>query len=722
VIQFGTNLPFLFYGDVGRNAWGWRGFATNGFIPAQGFVDVRRVVSNPVTGRPGLVFSADIDAQNPACSSGAASTEPAVSMPVACPRIPAGTLLNLEGVMVRARLCFPAGSAGPDHAPNTFQFTFASQVGNVSASLLSPPVNIDPVWEGRAADLDFRVSSTGPGEFSGTFDATRVSSAGLKITANPSAGGFRIQGDFILESLLFETTPPLVYDFAEPLLERHFRATRALSIRLNPAPPLIRVFTLVDGRAGIVWSEDGPQGLDSFVFRDFDALVDAAERTQVELLPVLLDFNWSRRAKIAGGVQIGGRSYVIRDAALRQKFVANIVEPILTRYGNHPSIRAWEIMNEPEWVVSGIPGYQPDPQKYDVVALADMREFFRSCIEAVRRQTRHDVTIGSAHRSWVSLWKDTGVTVHSWHYYDSDASEPFPWRPKEQLQLVGPVFVTEVPTAQTQQAPGDYLRATRQGGYDALCLWSCRAQDVFSDFPAATVDLVSRIPQLYSVSNAASYGYPAVLAPELLVALFGANLAPASLDGVMVTVEDSSSKLHEARILFVSPDQVNCLMPWGVSTGRAILTMSRVDGGFASLDVQVNPVAPGLFTANGDGKGVAAAFLTRVAHGQVVRTEPLYRCDATGRNCQPVPFRFGPEGEDAFLILYATGLRARPGSVIVRVADRDLSPIYAGPQNQYDGLDQVNTLLPRGLAASGLIELKLVVDGLSSNSGSIHIE
>ena len=572
-MQFGTNLPYLFYGDVGANAWGWRGFATDGFIPAGGFVDVHRVLSNPVTGRPGLVFSADIDARNPARSSGTASTEPAVSMPVACPRIPAGTRLNLEGVTVRALLCFPAGSAGPEHARNSFQFTFASQSGSSSGTLLSNPVTIDPSWEGRAAELEFRVTSAG------LFDAAHVSSIGFKITANPSAAGAGIRGDFILENLALETNPPIVYDFAESILDRHFRATRALSIGLSPAPPLIRVFTLIDGRAGIVWAADGsPLALDDYVFRDFDALVEAAERSQVELLPVILDFHWSSVARIVGGVQLGGRSNVIRDPVLRQKFLTNVLEPILTRYGNHPSIRAWEIMNEPEWVTSGIEGFNPNPQKFDIVALVVMQEFFRGCIEAVRRLTRHDVTVGSAHRSWVSLWKDTGVTLHSWHYYDSDTAEPFPWRPKEQLQLAGPVYVTEVPTAGTQHRAGDFLKASRQGGYDGLCLWSCRAPDIFSDSPAAALDLTGRIPQITSVRIAAN----------LRITVLGENLAPASVDGVTVSIQDSTSTTQEGRLLFVSPDRIDCLFPASVTNGSATLTVSRLDGGFAAVDVVVN--------------------------------------------------------------------------------------------------------------------------------------
>ena len=730
-MQFGTNLPFIHYGDVGRNAWGWRGYSTEGFIPSRGFYDVKRVLSNPVSGGPALVLSADIIAQDPLLSSGDVTTELAVSMPVSCPKIPQGTRLNLEGVTVRLRLCVPAGSAG-----HTLQFVFTSQAEKTLGTLHSEPFSIEANWEGRFVDLAFRVSNTGPGLRNSAFDAARVAFAGFTVVANPVASGARIQGDFLVESFIFETTPPIRYDFAASLVERHFQATRELSARLTSEPPLARVFTLVDGRAGILWNPDGsPGGLDDRVFRDLDALVDSAERAQVQLLPVILDFKWACIGKDNGGVRLGGRSNVIRDRFLRQKFVDNVLDPILERYGNHPSVRAWEIMNEPEWVLSGLPGRPADTTKFEPIPLDDMRDFFRVCAQSVRRLTRHDATVGSARRSWVTLWKDVGLTLHCWHYYDSDPDDGFPWRGILDLGLQGPVLVTEVPTAGTRQRASDYLRAARNGGYHALCLWSCRAQDTFSDLPAAIADLESHVPQISMVVNGASYQSAMPIAPDSWLVLFGSKLAPSTttapggslpafLNGVKVRITDSSGGVHEGGLHFVSAGQINCLVPSSVRTGPAKLAVSRLDGGLATVDISVETVSPGLFTANADGKGVAAAQFARVVNGRIIRTDPAYRCDANGKNCRPLPLRFGPANEESVLILFGTGIRHRSAqsAVTVLLEDRELSVEYAGPQNQFQGLDQVNVALPRDLVGSGEIAVRLRVDGLSSNAAAIHIE
>ncbi|MEK7408099.1 MAG: hypothetical protein AAB225_23755, partial [Acidobacteriota bacterium] len=709
-MPIGGNLPFVHYGDLGCNAWGCRGFSTEGFVAetyvnSQCFTDVQRVASNPISGRPALAITANCVGQHPNLANGEVYTEALISLPVACPKVEANALMSLEGVTARLRLCFPPGSAGPDSARNGFQFLFKSRIRNEFPSLYSDWMNIDPAWEGRCVDLSFGVSTSGPGQRFGSFDATRVALVGFKIGTNSASPTARIQGQFYLERFVLEANPPIIYDFEVPLLEKNFRAIRDLALGMGAPRSIVRVFLLVDGRSGIVWAADGSvQRLDDRVFRDFDALVSSAGQAQVLLVPVLLDFTWFSRARQESGVQLGGRSYVIRGPAVRQTLLDRAIEPLLQRYGNHSSILAWECINEPEWVSTGITGFQPNLQEHDPVALSEMREFVRLCADSVRRFTRHGVTVGSARRSWVQLWKDLGLTLHSFHYYDSDP-EPFPWRASRDLQLDQPVMVTEVPTAKSRIKTGDYLRAARQGGYDGLCFWSCRGRDEATDFPAAAADLLARVPQMTAagLSNAASFLGGRPLAPDAWFALFGRNLAPAlaqasgtplpaSLDGTTVTLTDSMGTQRPAHLLFVAPGQVNFLVPAESRSGSATLTVSRLDGGSATVEIQIVPVSPGLFAANADGRGAAAALVTRVRGESVISTELAFRCDATGGNCQAAPFDFGPEGEEAILILFGTGIRNRPGltAVSVRVGGRELTPLFAGAQGAFEGLDQVN--------------------------------
>ena len=47
---------------------------------------------------------------------------------------------------------------------------------------------------------------------------------------------------------------------------------------------------------------------------------------------------------------------------------------------------------------------------------------------------------------------------------------------------------------------------------------------------------------------------------------------------------------------------------------------------------------------------------------------------------------------------------------------------YAGPQNVYEGLDQINLKLPRSLAGAGLVDIELVVDGVPANVVQVRIK
>ena len=44
----------------------------------------------------------------------------------------------------------------------------------------------------------------------------------------------------------------------------------------------------------------------------------------------------------------------------------------------------------------------------------------------------------------------------------------------------------------------------------------------------------------------------------------------------------------------------------------------------------------------------------------------------------------------------------------------EIAADYAGPQNEFSGLDQVNLKLPKSLAGNGLVSVNLVVDGESA--------
>lgn len=209
----------------------------------------------------------------------------------------------------------------------------------------------------------------------------------------------------------------------------------------------------------------------------------------------------------------------------------------------------------------------------------------------------------------------------------------------------------------------------------------------------------------------------APVAPDSIVATFGQSLAtgtasadtqplPETLLGTTVSVRDSAGVTRNAPLLFVSPGQINHLIPAGTAAGEATIQIRSGAGALSTGTVQILSVAPSIFTANQEGAGVAAGAALRVTNQGVQTFEPLATL-LDGRFISR-PIDLGPEGERVFLVLFLTGVRNAPNTdgndengsaenVRVLVGGILQTPLFSGAQGTFAGLDQVNVEIPRTL-------------------------
>jgi uncharacterized protein (TIGR03437 family) len=241
------------------------------------------------------------------------------------------------------------------------------------------------------------------------------------------------------------------------------------------------------------------------------------------------------------------------------------------------------------------------------------------------------------------------------------------------------------------------------------------------------------VPAAAAVVSSANFA-PKV-ASESLVSAFGLNLVtttviatmtplPTSLGGATVRLRDSSGQEKFAPLFFVSPGQINFQITPGLLTGTVLVNIGNSDGLVATGSMLVESVAPGLFAANGTGQGLAAAVALRIKSNGAQSYEPVTRFDAASGQIVAVPIDLGPATDQVFLILYGTGIRFRSSlsAVIYNTGGVTGTPGYAGPQNDFVGLDQINVPLSRSLVGRGVASVFLTVDGKMSNTLTVSIK
>jgi|HubBroStandDraft_1064217.scaffolds.fasta_scaffold18451_1 uncharacterized protein (TIGR03437 family) len=212
-----------------------------------------------------------------------------------------------------------------------------------------------------------------------------------------------------------------------------------------------------------------------------------------------------------------------------------------------------------------------------------------------------------------------------------------------------------------------------------------------------------------------------VLAPAAIASMYGSNLAaatqqaqslppPTMLGGVTVMLKDSSGNVFPAPLFYVSPNQVNWLVPQNAAIGVATVTLTN--GSITSTGTAlISSTAPGLYTANETGQGPAAA---QVTDGQTYSN--TFQCNFAG-SCSLIAIDIASQ---PYLILYGTGIRGTAqANVNVKIGNINAPVAYAGAQGAYAGLDQVNVALPPALKGRGQLVVTITANGQATNMAQL---
>jgi uncharacterized protein (TIGR03437 family) len=256
------------------------------------------------------------------------------------------------------------------------------------------------------------------------------------------------------------------------------------------------------------------------------------------------------------------------------------------------------------------------------------------------------------------------------------------------------------------------------------CPWSSR---LLREIPAPTSGS--------GLTNVSGASYERVgLTPDSIASAFGSNLAlrtekaeslplPLALAGTTVTIKDSLGVARLAPLFYVSPLQVNYLIPPDTAVGFASITVTNANGIAVTEWTQILHVAPGIFTANSDGQDAPAGWAVHVKADGSQRLEPLARFDPPHNRFVPAEIDLGPDGEQVFLTLFGTGLRRSRAELAQAEIGTVAAEIhYLGKVEGYEGLDQINLRLPRELRGHGEVAVDILVDDQRTNLTRVRIK
>lgn len=384
--------------------------------------------------------------------------------------------VNLEGVTLRCWIYAPWFSAGDLNHPNGLQIFVKDENWR---SEYDTWVNIE---EGQWNEVTLTPSRQTPhwGFKDAGFDPTHIIMIGVKVGAG-SGSRDQFDGAFYLDT--FTVGDEAWLDFEDPsIAEEDFEEPASYGIRV------VRWFLFADGRAAPEFDNNGMVvGFDDFFYNDMDAALEAAQKHDIYLIPVLFDFRLCDTAVMEDGVQLGGHADLITDPEKTQSFIDNALEPMLSRYGAHPNILAWEVMNEPEWAMLIDEGEEVEVEQ--PVPAEAMQDFVRTIVQHIKETSAQLVTLGGASRKWLGLWTDVGLDFYQYHYYDKFEEEtPFDipyWEVADEFELDKPCILGEFPTNGSNISVQEYLEKAWLNGLAGTLGWSFRLDDSDSHFLSA---------------------------------------------------------------------------------------------------------------------------------------------------------------------------------------------------------------------------------------------
>ncbi len=232
--------------------------------------------------------------------------------------------------------------------------------------------------------------------------------------------------------------------------------------------------------------QGNPTGLGGTSKQDILAALELADQAQVNVMFTLFSFDGFHKTSHnpPNGLSVWSMGPLVADAGRRARLIENVVRPIAQTVASSPHrsrMLAWDVINEPEWAMTGPslhggdPPFEGDSSKFDLVTHQQMEALAKESAAVLRGETGAPVSVGSAAIKWGQAWTKSDVDFYQVHMYGW-VNDYFPYnKPLSEYGLTDkPVVMGEFPINMAEMDVGydKFVSDLYNIGYAGALSWS----------------------------------------------------------------------------------------------------------------------------------------------------------------------------------------------------------------------------------------------------------
>lgn len=226
-------------------------------------------------------------------------------------------------------------------------------------------------------------------------------------------------------------------------------------------------------------SSETPTGLGGTAVADVQKALELAAQADVYLMLTVFSFDNFKPSENVAGIWTPGITPMVKDATKKKALMEKVVRPLAQTVAKSPHagrVIAWDVINEPEWAMSGSDPYGDPPFEADAtlapVSFAQMESFIAETTATLRSESKALITVGGAAAKWAKAWSKIGVDFYQLHIYDwVDKYWPHT-NPPSTYGLDKPIVMGELPPSALNGVPySSVVKSFWDTGYAGALPW-----------------------------------------------------------------------------------------------------------------------------------------------------------------------------------------------------------------------------------------------------------